>query len=246
MLDRDTFIKRVYAFSCCFFSLPFLILYTFIYVDRGMTLHVIADAITIGVMLIALYLFKTRVNVRPTFYAVIINIIALFSFKLFYIHTSNDGMLWSFVIPLTFFFILGTKKGFYVVGGHFLLISSVLLFPTFFGAYEYSENVRLAFLLSMGIFGSFSFFLEYLREKSNVNLMETNLHLEEALKNIKTLSGLIPICSHCKNIRDDRGFWNQIELYISNHSEAKFSHGICPGCMSIHYPDIKIKKPGKL
>jgi len=62
--------------------------------------------------------------------------------------------------------------------------------------------------------------------------------LEEALSNTKVLSGLVPICSHCKNIRDDKGFWNQIESYISEHNDAIFSHGICPSCMKTHYPNV--------
>ena len=52
--------------------------------------------------------------------------------------------------------------------------------------------------------------------------------LTDALTNVKTLSGLLPICSSCKKIRDDRGYWNQIETYIKTHSEADFTHGICP------------------
>lgn len=54
----------------------------------------------------------------------------------------------------------------------------------------------------------------------------------------KTLTGLIPICMHCKEIRDDRGFWNNLEKYICEHSEAKFSHGCCPSCLAKYYPDI--------
>ena len=63
-------------------------------------------------------------------------------------------------------------------------------------------------------------------------------NLTHALEEIKTLQGLLPICSFCKNIRDDKGYWNQIEAYISEHSEAEFSHGICPECSKKLYPDI--------
>ena len=62
--------------------------------------------------------------------------------------------------------------------------------------------------------------------------------LKEALAKVKTLSGLIPICASCKKIRDDRGYWNQIESYIHEHSDADFSHGICPDCMKKLYPDF--------
>ena len=61
--------------------------------------------------------------------------------------------------------------------------------------------------------------------------------LHEALESVKTLSGMLPICASCKNIRDDRGYWNQIETYIQKHSEAEFSHGICPECAHKLYPE---------
>jgi hypothetical protein len=62
-------------------------------------------------------------------------------------------------------------------------------------------------------------------------------------RHVKVLKGLIPICSNCKQVRDDKGYWSQVETYISNHSEADFSHGICPDCMEKLYPDYvrKIK-----
>jgi len=63
------------------------------------------------------------------------------------------------------------------------------------------------------------------------------LELREALSKIKTLSGMLPICSSCKKIRDDKGYWNQIESYIMHHSEAEFSHSICPECAKILYPE---------
>jgi len=61
--------------------------------------------------------------------------------------------------------------------------------------------------------------------------------LRESLASIKTLSGLVPICASCKKIRDDRGFWSQVETYVARHTGAKFSHGICPECLSKLYPD---------
>ena len=64
---------------------------------------------------------------------------------------------------------------------------------------------------------------------------------KEAERAIKTLTGLIPICASCKNIRDDTGYWNEVEKYIMEHTDAKFSHGICPGCMEKLYPDY-VKK----
>lgn len=62
--------------------------------------------------------------------------------------------------------------------------------------------------------------------------------LKRALDEVKKLSGLLPICSYCKKIRDDKGYWNQIENYICEHSDAEFSHSICRECAIKHYPEL--------
>jgi len=71
-------------------------------------------------------------------------------------------------------------------------------------------------------------------EKEKEQLIEK---LRAAIEEVETLRGIIPICSYCKKIRDDRGLWNQIEAYISEHSDAEFSHSICPECVQEHFPD---------
>lgn len=62
--------------------------------------------------------------------------------------------------------------------------------------------------------------------------------LEEALEEIRTLRGILPICSYCRKIRDDTGAWSQMEEYVSRHSEASFSHGICERCEETHFPGL--------
>jgi len=64
------------------------------------------------------------------------------------------------------------------------------------------------------------------------------VQLQEALAKVKTLSGLLPICASCKKIRDDQGFWHQVEVYIQEHSDAEFTHGICPECAQKLYPQL--------
>jgi len=72
----------------------------------------------------------------------------------------------------------------------------------------------------------------------NARLEARNEELEEALAQIKTLRGLLPICANCKRIRDDKGHWHPIEAYIRDRSEADFTHGFCPECMKKLYPDF--------
>ncbi len=105
------------------------------------------------------------------------------------------------------------------------------LLPHFYQSVWFSSLVVI--VLVGAIYGLFRFRLW--RHIKREEALEIRVH--EAVANIKMLSGLIPICANCKKIRNDKGFWDQMEAYIQTHSEAKFSHGICPDCAKKLYPD---------
>ena len=94
----------------------------------------------------------------------------------------------------------------------------------------YFENGKLA-----GIIGVARDATE--RKRSEAERERLVSELQNALVRVRTLSGLIPICASCKKIRDDGGFWNQVEKYVTEHSNATFSHGLCPDCARKLYPD---------
>jgi PAS domain S-box-containing protein len=77
------------------------------------------------------------------------------------------------------------------------------------------------------------------RKRAEEALEEEHRRLQQALAEVRTLRGFVPICASCKKIRDDKGYWNEVEKYVSDHTEAKFSHGICPDCMEKVYPEYK-------
>ena len=66
---------------------------------------------------------------------------------------------------------------------------------------------------------------------------ERTRELRESLEEIRNLRGILPFCSFCKKIRDDQGYWEQVDVYIRKHSDAEISHGVCPECLKIHYPE---------
>jgi hypothetical protein len=118
---------------------------------------------------------------------------------------------------------------------------------------EHIASFRKTILIVVGysavagllLFIFFSFYLgklESVISGHQVNLEriveDRTKELTDALSEIKTLRGIIPICSNCKQIRDDEGLWSQIETYISDHSEAEFTHGYCPECVKELYPDM--------
>ena len=87
--------------------------------------------------------------------------------------------------------------------------------------------------------------LEKKIQQQNKEKDELIAKLQDALANVKKLSGLLPICSSCKKIRNDEGYWKQIEGYIAEHSEAVFTHGLCPDCVKKLYPTLIRDLPGE-
>lgn len=82
-------------------------------------------------------------------------------------------------------------------------------------------------------------------EEANVKILAANqekdeiIHkLEDALREVKTLSGLLPVCANCKKIRDDKGYWNSLESYLGKNTDAKLTHGLCPSCKKDLYPEL--------
>ena len=72
------------------------------------------------------------------------------------------------------------------------------------------------------------------------------VHVVWLVSEIKSLGGLLPICSHCKKIRDDRGYWNQLEAYLEAHSEAAFTHGICADCQEQLYAQVAARREDRV
>lgn len=123
-----------------------------------------------------------------------------------------------------------------------------------------SEEKNTALIVGYGITAIagviFTLLGGILLQRKRMQLVETNESLEkgiaereeliqqlrEANSQIKTLSGIIPICMYCKEIRDDKGYWNRLEKFIGDNSTAQFSHGICPKCMKEQHPDVDLKK----
>ena len=91
-------------------------------------------------------------------------------------------------------------------------------------------------------FGQFVAVFNDITDKKNSEIEKDKLigKLQKAANEIKTLQGILPICSHCKKIRDDKGYWSQIEAYIEKHSDVDFSHGVCPECAKKYYPDMDL------
>jgi hypothetical protein len=168
--------------------------------------------------------------------------------------------VFSAILPVFLAFSIPTLTPLFIrfllIGDEIHLAMGVMTFLfgilTFFTAKRINLDTRELVLLKETFAG--------MLEKRTTELRGTNLKLEEEVEKrretekvlrveheklqlmfseIKTLRGFIPICSVCKKIRDDEGFWQKIEKYIQEHSEARFSHGICPECLKTTYPELE-------
>jgi K+-sensing histidine kinase KdpD len=124
---------------------------------------------------------------------------------------------------------------------------SVIVFDWFFDATPHILDFTLAGLVQVVVFGSVSLLvasLERQRVQAIWSVEEANRKLIASLHEIKILRGILPICSYCKRIRSEEEAWAPMETYIHEHSEADFSHTVCPDCLGKHFPDIYERRYG--
>lgn len=147
-----------------------------------------------------------------------------------------------------------TSAGLYVSMAVFLMYRSLIWLANPSGDIWNSGNYNTLFFLFMTIFeiGSVFIFLIITGQRTESHLHQTNCDLDrtvaaltKAISEIKTLRGILPICSFCKKIRDDQGYWERVDIYIKKNSAADISHGICPECLRQHYPEEYAAISGK-
>lgn len=121
-----------------------------------------------------------------------------------------------------------------------------ILGPAMDGLFASSSSSVIGFLNAfiMPVFIAIGL-LSMVARKMQVEREKTIRHLEAALVRVETLSGLLPICASCKKIRDEKGCWHEVEVYVSGHSRADFSHTLCPACVARLYPDLSLSASEK-
>ncbi len=161
--------------------------------------------------------------------------VLLTSLLYLFLVTSGAGdqstYVWSFTYPIITIFLKGNRLGIIISLVFLLLVLTVFLIGHVTPLISpYPLNLIIRFIGTYLVVTLFSAIIEKTREKVQATLQNSNSQLMESIEKIKTLSGLLPICTRCKKIRDDKGYWNQIESYIEQYSRAEFSHSVCPDC----------------
>ena len=191
------------------------------------------------VLLFVLFALKSIKNMKILYRFSGISVLLLLSYELAIGGGEGRAFLWFYFFPIAAFYLAGKKEGLFWVTMSVLISGFFFLHPIFF---EYDSATVSRFLITYSIVCLLSFSLELSRHRYYRQLMREKKMLEDALNELETLQGLLPICSFCKSIRDDKGYWNQIESYIRDHSKATFSHSICPECSRKYYPEFSKDK----
>ena len=126
----------------------------------------------------------------------------------------------------------------FVLSANFDMLEALVEFSRRHESWELDEIIIVSVFIALAMI-VFSMRRWHEAKKSQALLFERNMELEHALEEIKQLEGIIPICSSCKKIRNDSGFWEQVEQYVETYSKAKFSHSLCPDCLTRLYENEK-------
>jgi len=188
---------------------------------------------------------------------------------MYWLPEARPVILLFFLPPFTFGMLILTFRQYLHVVAWVLGFYGVLLALEYFQGrqgfeIQYQLFLFTLFAILLTWFAFFGGFISRIKRRLRVQKEETNrvnegikieieerkrtqiekdtliVELKNALQKVKTLSGLLPICASCKKIRDDNGYWSQIESYIQTHSEAEFSHSICPNCARMLYPEFDL------
>lgn len=178
--------------------------------------------------LLSLLALRYLKNVEPIFSLGFAITLAILTYETAVGNGGGMAFLWFYFFPLATFFLFGKTGGLLWVLLSWVIAAGLLVFDL--GTYSYPFATGVRFWVTYTLVCILSYGLESSRSHYYNRLLIEKNALEAALQQIKTLHGLFPICASCKKIRDDTGYWHQVESYISRHTEAEFSHSICPEC----------------
>lgn len=241
-IDGDEKRKRLLIILASLFGIPTVATFFVLDIKIRDSVGALMDG-SMTFLLCASVVLLYKIKNGIVLYRIIIAAVAvLFTYNSFCGPSGDSSLVWLFLFPPVAFFILGLREGGIWFGIVFLVNVVTLFNPSFLSTYAYSPEMEIRFVFAWVVIALLSFTYEVLREHFHTRLENQSRELTLALDNIRTLKGLLPICSICKRIRDDNGYWTKLEEYLSTHTEVMLSHGICDQCLKEKYPDVYSKR----
>lgn len=202
----------------------------------GWGLMILAAGVGVANFFILCYIEQTVVSYR-------VGVSVVLSLLIYLLATGGGfgvGFLWFFVHPVAAFFLFGSREG--LVWVLLSWVFCLLITIVNIGPYDYQFAIGFRFMSAYTLVSILGYGLEAARKHYYDQLAAEKVALEAALQQVKTLQSLLPICASCKKIRDDSGYWHQVESYMRHHAGIEFSHSICPECRITLYPTVRPKQ----
>ncbi|MCK5519962.1 MAG: hypothetical protein KAI81_02520 [Candidatus Marinimicrobia bacterium] len=249
----DYFQVKLYIYFTIFLYMVYTVIDVFT-IELESTIYItqIVRAALILLSIVVIFYIKKINNTKHFDFVLLIWLLSFLSSE-FVMNSSNLNLLesvivWDVIIIFTSITIIPIKSQYLITSFVYYFFIIITLWSINLDMVLENQNgvtYAIAYIFTM----IFAYLIRWQlnrtrRQQYWAYLVETEAKekLELALKDVRELQGLIPICSNCKQIRDDKGYWGSVETYLSQHSRAKLSHSICPDCASKLYPDIDFTK----
>jgi len=238
-LSVDEYHRRFYVFVALLIGVPILLFYAIWGFYQFDNPWLAVPDFTMAVVGIVFALFLRRLkNASPLYRFAAATLSSLMIFNVTRGFYEGGDLLWLYIFPIIMFSIFGTREGLFWVIPVIFICSLLIVFSEELRLAPLPPDVRFQFIISVVLTSVLAYLLESVRANFYRQLMVQKAELEQALESIETLSGLVPICSTCKKIRNDKGYWQKLETYLTEHTKARFSHGICLDCLRTAEPDL--------
>ncbi|MBL7005566.1 MAG: hypothetical protein ISR78_00635 [Spirochaetia bacterium] len=197
---------------------------------EGDILEMLYEAGICAVLLIGLVLLRKGFFNLLLYRFTLLIIALLFLYAVCIGSGKGTVLYWQFFIPLTFIYFLGEREGVFWTSVLAVILVFLVFNPMHLPIYSFDLLEGISFFSSYIFVSVIAAFIEHSRSEYAEKLETQIARSEKALHEIKVLQGLLPICSYCKKIRGDEGYWQDVAVYIQNNSHAEFTHSICPEC----------------
>ena len=218
--------RRIYFTVGMAVLIPFMAYFALLDIHEGRTMDGGITLAMLGIFLVSVVWLHLGTSHRAAYELTLGGALPVIIYGLYVGLHGGYAMLWVYAFPMFAIFVLGTRGLFWSLAA--LAIATASMLAPFGFAYPIAMSGR--FLTTLALVTLLTYGLEWVRDRSERQLAQESESLRQTLQEVTTLRGLLPICPSCKSVRDDQGFWNQIEDHMIRITGTRFSHGLCPDC----------------
>ena len=231
--DPDERQRRSFLVLVLLILVPVFVVFSLIDLRHGELSMAFPQLALAALFVVAVPWFRRQRSVVPVARLLLVTAVLVFLREVVRGGGEGFALLWGYLFPIFIFFVFGKIEGRRWV----LLLLVSTAGAMLLSSWQYERALLMRFFVILALASLLSYALEAARAKAARELGAEKAALTDALGQIRALTGLLPICASCKKIRDGGGDWKQLESYITERTDAQFTHGICPDCARQYFPE---------